>query len=63
MKDIRLAEDIPALLEAVRDERLTHNFGVWRHRRKDGAIILVDVTTRPVPIWRLRTRTAARACS
>jgi two-component system, cell cycle sensor histidine kinase and response regulator CckA len=45
MKDIRPAEDIPALLEAVRDERITHNFGIWRHRRKDGAIILVDVTT------------------
>jgi two-component system cell cycle sensor histidine kinase/response regulator CckA len=44
IKDIRPAEDVPALLDVVREERSNPNFGAWRHRKKNGAIILVDVT-------------------
>ncbi len=46
LKDIRPPEDIPALLanvEAV-DEGLDHA-GVWRHRKRDGKIIDVEISS------------------
>lgn len=46
IKDIRPPEDIPALLENV--ARTTASFDAadrWRHRRKDGTIIDVEVTS------------------
>jgi PAS domain S-box-containing protein len=45
IKDIRPAEDIPPLLENV--ARVTtgrDRAGVWRHRRKDGSILPVEIT-------------------
>jgi PAS domain S-box-containing protein len=45
IKDIRPAEDIPPLLENV--ARVTtgrDRAGVWRHRRKDGSILAVEIT-------------------
>lgn len=46
IKDIRPEEDIPALLENVAHvtEGLD-NAGVWRHRKKDGSIIFVEITS------------------
>ena len=44
--DIRPPEDVPALLEAVQshsDGR--HEAGLWRHRRRDGGELLVEVTS------------------
>ncbi|MDX6575193.1 MAG: hypothetical protein QOE96_1146, partial [Blastocatellia bacterium] len=42
--DIRPTEDIPALLSHVAEHRETnYEAGVWRHRKKDGSIIDVDV--------------------
>jgi PAS domain S-box-containing protein len=46
IQDIRPAEDIPALLESLanlREEQL--EYGVWRHRKKDGSIIFVEITS------------------
>jgi two-component system sensor histidine kinase/response regulator len=46
IKDIRPAEDIPRLLDNV--ARVTEgidNAGFWRHLRKDGSMILVEITS------------------
>ena len=49
IKDIRPEEDIPELLENIK----THNeaeqkSGVWRHKKKDGTIILVEVSSHAI---------------
>ena len=50
IKDIRPAEDIPALLDyrvrADHEQQVSGvcNTGVWRHRKKDGTLILVEIT-------------------
>ncbi|HWA28846.1 MAG TPA: PAS domain S-box protein [Lacunisphaera sp.] len=45
LKDIRPPEDVPRLLQAVRDRRdgMTRT-GLWRHRRKDGTELIVEPT-------------------
>ena len=46
IKDIRPPEDVPVLLEslsAIRDG--TESDGIWRHRRKDGTVIDVEITS------------------
>jgi len=46
IKDIRPNEDVPALLDNV--SRVTSGLdaaGVWRHRKKDGSIIFVEITS------------------
>jgi two-component system cell cycle sensor histidine kinase/response regulator CckA len=44
--DIRLAEDTPALLEDANQRRGGYrNAGVWRHCRKDGSIMPVEIVT------------------
>lgn len=50
LNDIRPAADIPALLEAVARQRrfiLSHG-GVWRHRKKEGTVLEVDITVSAV---------------
>lgn len=43
--DIRPAEDIPPLVEAISRVRgVTTKQGIWRHKKKDGTIIAVDIT-------------------
>jgi len=44
IKDIRPVEDVPQLLALPRAEPGVRSFGVWRHQRKDGSIINVEVT-------------------
>ena len=49
IKDIRPPEEIPALLADFRKNPLGHRVGsVWRHRRKDGSVILVEVASHPL---------------
>lgn len=49
LKDIRPAEDIPALLEDVRQPAAAfHRDGPWRHRKRDGSIISVEITSHPI---------------
>ena len=46
IKEIRPPEDVPALLESVGSVRDGHeSMGVWRHRRKDGTNIDVEITS------------------
>lgn len=49
IKDIRPVEDIPRLLENLaRNPKGIDRAGIWRHRKKDGAIIYVEITSHPV---------------
>lgn len=49
IKQIRLEEDIPALLKSVEGGRAeTLGTSEWRHRRKDGSIIHVEIISRPL---------------
>ncbi len=46
IKDIRPAEDVPALLADVKANRSTPTVtSVWRHRKKDGTLIDVEITS------------------
>jgi len=46
IKDIRPPEDVPALLESVDSVRDgNESIGIWRHRRKDGTDIDVEITS------------------
>ncbi|MFN3531258.1 MAG: EAL domain-containing protein [Candidatus Brocadia sp.] len=49
IKDIRPFEDIPALLDSV--SKVTNGFdmaGIWRHRKKDGNIIYVEINSHTI---------------
>jgi PAS domain S-box-containing protein len=49
IKDIRPAEDVPALLESVSKAPVTAEIaGFWRHRKKDGTLIGVEITSHPI---------------
>jgi two-component system cell cycle sensor histidine kinase/response regulator CckA len=49
IKDIRPPEEIPALLADFVRNPLGHRVGsVWRHRRRDGTDILVEVASHPL---------------
>src|SRR5205807_1733248 len=49
IKDIRPPEDVPALLEsAAKATPGTETAGVWKHRKKDGTLIDVEITSRPL---------------
>jgi hypothetical protein len=49
IKDIRPPEDIPDLLENV--SRVTEGLddaGIWRHKKKDGSIIYVEIVSHTI---------------
>jgi PAS domain S-box-containing protein len=47
--DLRPPEDVPALLEYLRTRpEGFHQAGAWRHRKKDGTLITVEVNGHPV---------------
>ena len=49
IKDIRQPEDVPALLDTVgRIEDGRNPAGLWRHRKKDGQVIKVEITSHTV---------------
>jgi RNA polymerase sigma-70 factor, ECF subfamily len=54
IEDIRPLEDVPALRENV--ARRTHTGRVWRHRKKDGSIIRVEVKAHDFVFGERRTR-------
>ena len=57
LKDIRPKEDIPALLIDVQNKNDKFKpAGVWRHTKKNGEIIFVDITTVSVTINGVKAR-------
>lgn len=51
IKDIRPPSDVPLLAEEISriDVAERHDSGIWRHQRKDGRVIDVEITSHPVP--------------
>ena len=51
IKDIRPAEDIPALLDTIARSpgKGLDTSGIWRHRKQDGSLIYVDILSHPLP--------------
>jgi PAS domain S-box-containing protein len=60
MLNLRPPEDVQALLQSMGDRRndaaLTR--GTWRHRKKDGSIIYVEVITQPIDYGGQKARVA-----
>lgn len=55
--DIRPEEDIPTLLENVANTKtVIDNAGIWRHVRKDGSIILVEISSHELEFGQRRSR-------
>lgn len=51
IKDIRPAEDIPALLEDINDSHKTYNkSGEWRHVKKNGEVIFVEMISHSISL-------------
>jgi PAS domain S-box-containing protein len=49
LKDIRPEEDVPKLLDATAIPPVAfHRGGTWRHRKKDGKIITVEIAEHPL---------------
>jgi two-component system, cell cycle sensor histidine kinase and response regulator CckA len=49
IRDIRLAEEVPALLQSLASQSEEfHKAGVWRHRKKDGPGIAVEIASHPL---------------
>lgn len=49
IRDIRPPEDLPDLLKDIATHQITrHTDGPWRHRKKDGTIIAVEITAMPI---------------
>ncbi|HTP36290.1 MAG TPA: PAS domain S-box protein, partial [Candidatus Acidoferrales bacterium] len=49
LRDIRPPEDIPALLaDTATPATAPHTDGPWRHRKKDGSVIFVEITAHPI---------------
>jgi PAS domain S-box-containing protein len=49
LRDIRPAEDIPALLkDTANPSTVRHTDGPWTHRKKDGSLIEVQITSHPI---------------
>jgi PAS domain S-box-containing protein len=45
--DIRLPEDVPLFLESLKSlDGGSQKLGIWRHRRKDGAVLEMDTNSR-----------------
>ena len=56
IKDIRPAEDVEPLLEAVHDERGVHTPVPWRHRLRDGRLIYVEISSHTLDYGGRRAR-------
>jgi two-component system, cell cycle sensor histidine kinase and response regulator CckA len=56
IRDIRPPEDVAALEANLLKPRESHTDGPWRHRKKDGTLIYVEITAHPIKLG------AARGC-
>jgi len=59
VKDIRPAEDVQSMVDAVAGAGAGHyKAGVWRHRKKDGTIISVEISTHSLAFAGTQARVA-----
>ena len=53
--DIRPEDDIPKLLENISSKtEVLQNSGVWRHKKKDGSIIFVEISSYAISVFSKR---------
>jgi PAS domain S-box-containing protein len=50
IKDIRALEDVEDLLANISDERGFNSAGTWKHKRKDGSSIDVEIISHPLTL-------------
>ncbi len=50
IKDIHAAEDVPQLLEGLAQAQVGDGAGIWKHRKKEGSVIDVEVTTHKMEV-------------
>lgn len=48
IKDIRPAESVPVLLDNISDELGFNAAGTWKHKRKDGSLVDVEIISHPL---------------
>ncbi|HTK94583.1 MAG TPA: ATP-binding protein, partial [Terriglobales bacterium] len=48
LTQIRPPDEVPKLLDSLADETGIREFGVWRHRCKDGQIVTVEIHAEPI---------------
>ena len=48
IKDIRSAEDVQTLVDKISDENGFYSAGTWKHRKKDGSTIDVEIISHPL---------------
>ena len=58
IKEIYLPEDIPSFMEYLAEADPSQDGKLWRHKKKDGSIINVEVTERPLDFTGKRYRIA-----
>jgi PAS domain S-box-containing protein len=51
IRDIRPAEDVIKLEDAAKKVDLFNKSGIWRHIKKDGTLIYVDISSNKIKIW------------
>ncbi|MFN8650358.1 MAG: PAS domain S-box protein [Gemmatimonadales bacterium] len=56
LRDIRPPEEIPAMLQSVAAAPAAEQSGTWRHRRKDGTLLDVDVLSHAITYAGRRAR-------
>ncbi|HKP38273.1 MAG TPA: PAS domain S-box protein, partial [Pyrinomonadaceae bacterium] len=49
IKDIRSAEEVPTLLDIISSESGFNSAGTWKHLKKDGSVIDVEIISHPLP--------------
>jgi PAS domain S-box-containing protein len=54
--DLRPSEDLPALLASAGNTDVLHHSGPWRHLKKDGSLIDVDITSHVIAFQDHRAR-------
>jgi two-component system, cell cycle sensor histidine kinase and response regulator CckA len=48
LTQIRPPEEVPKLLDSLADETGIREFGIWRHRCKDGQLVTVEIHAEPI---------------
>ncbi len=54
LRNIRPPEDVAALEANLGNSRESHTDGPWRHRKKDGSVIYVEITSHPITLGGVR---------
>jgi PAS domain S-box-containing protein len=51
IRDIRPDDDIERLETAVQNNSMFRKSGIWRHLKKDGTLVYVDISSNRIKIW------------